>query len=115
MTQESKESYADRVERVRAERIAQLKKQQRASRVRAGVLFVGALVLISLLFLFSAWIFAAVTWNIGVVGLATACGASVGKISLLTGLGAVSVIMTLKELLHGKPVAQLLEERRAAR
>lgn len=59
----------------------------------AGLIFVGLLV--------GALVFQALVWNLGVVGLAAACGAAVSKIGFWTGFGALFLTTTLRSIVSG--------------
>lgn len=101
----SNESWQERTKRIRDERAAQFKAAQRKElrdKIKVGVL--GAVVIalaIAAIFALSALIFKAVVWNLGVVGLAAALGAPVGKIGFWTALGGVFVVMMIGQMLHG--------------
>lgn len=91
-------------EKVEERRKAARKKQRQndiAKVIATALAVVVAAMIIAGVFLLGAFVFSAITWNLGVVGLAAALGLSVGKISLTTGFGAVFVLMVLRSLLHG--------------
>lgn len=111
----TQESYQERVARVQRERAKRQKQVLIGKIIGTALLVAGLVALLCVAFIASAFVFANVTWNVGVVGLAAALGASVSKISFTTGLGAVFVSASIKELLRGKPMAQSVEEIRARR
>jgi hypothetical protein len=67
--------------------------------VGVSLLVLGALALGALFFKY-------LTWNLGVVGLASALGATVHKISFATALGAVFLLTTLRSILTGKELVK---------
>lgn len=60
----------------------------------ATVLFIAVLFLCGLLFM--------ATWNLGVVGLAAACGWAVAKIGFWTGVGGALLTSTLASIFGGR-------------
>lgn len=95
--EQMEQARAERAERFRAQRRAERRRElkQKAALVGAGAFVVAAL------FMLAALVFQVVLWNLGVVGLAAALGASVGEISFLTALGGLLVVSTLRSIISG--------------
>jgi hypothetical protein len=108
---ETRKQRAERVNQERKDRIkANKKRVRKAFRLKwgvrgligvgiAGAIFVGLLV--------GALVFQGIVWNLGVVGLAAACGATVAKIGFWTGFGAVFLTTTLKSIISGTDSSKL--------
>lgn len=93
------------LEERRAERLAAIKAQRRRNKTKKyltyagiGALIAGAVVGVCVL---AAVVFQVILWNLGVVGLTAACGASVAKIGFWTAFGGVFLGTYLSGLLHG--------------
>lgn len=86
MTQ-PKESYQERLARLRQERLAAAKAKRRKEAWTKVAVALGGLAgaLLGVLFVGVITMFA---WNVGVVGVVAASGGAVGKIGLLTAIAA---------------------------
>jgi 1,4-dihydroxy-2-naphthoate octaprenyltransferase len=96
------ESYAERRNREYKEQIAARKKERRKAVATKVVCWTIGVVLALVL---ATVAFQLLVWNLGIVGLATALGASVSKISFWTALGGLFAWSAVGGLLHGSPVA----------
>lgn len=69
-----------------------------------GKIFLAVIAIVVILSL-AALLFQLVVFNLGVVGLAAAFGATVSKISFGTALGGIFVLSALRNVFSGSPVS----------
>ena len=105
MTSETREQRNARMNREREDRMKAIRKRARKERrdtwLVRGAIGVGVVAAIFAAIALGAVIFQAFVWNLGVVGLAAACGATVSKIGFWTAFGAVWLTTTLKSIISG--------------
>lgn len=108
---DTREARMARIEQERKDRIEANKRRERKAKrekwLVRGIAGVGIAVAIFVGLIVAALVFQGLVWNLGVVGLAAACGAAVSKIGFWTAFGAVFLTTTLKSIISGTDTARL--------
>lgn len=103
------ETYAERTARLTQERRRAAKKRRRrelATSIAAGALVVVGVVLLIAAVIGLGGVITMLAWNLGVVTIAAACGASVGEIGFVTAIFANIAISILGRIVNGSTRAE---------